>query len=256
MSEELGPAPREQGRHGRLSPDYLKVSSSPDAAGLSLDEDHSPPVSAAGRLGADYQRAVAELVNNPAAFFQVVVDERFDGGAPGWANDPRTGVRLVPAGYRLTPPIDNQVLVIGAPVESSLRDVLIGATFRKLGNASGGVFGLFLRDNGPGPRDGRNQGGHYYVAQVDDRGEVGIWRREREGWVELAPWTPSASLRPAPASNDVSFEVVGGRLTFIVNGTPAASAHDTVLDHGGVGLIAAGIGNDVLVERYVVHALD
>ncbi len=255
MPEELGPAPGEIGRHGRLSPDYAQVSLSLDAASLSLDEDRSPPVSAAGRLAADYLEAVAELVNNPAAFFHVVVDERFDGGAPGWPNDPLAGARLVPVGYRLTPPIDNQVLVIGAPVESSLRDVLIGATFRKLGEASGGVFGLFLRDRGPGPRDGRNQAGHYYVAEVDDRGEVGIWRRQQEGWVELVPWTPSAALRPAPTSNDVSFEIVGGRLTFIVNGTPAASAHDTELDYGGVGLIVAGVGNDVLVERFVVHAL-
>jgi len=108
----------------------------------------------------------------------------------------------------------------------------------------------------PGPRDGRNQAGHYYVAQVDDQGEVGIWRHAQEGWVELVPWTASAALRPAPTSNDVSFEIVGGRLTFIVNGTPAASAHDAELDYGGVGLIVAGIGNDVLVERFVVHALD
>jgi hypothetical protein len=156
----------------------------------------------------------------------------------------------------LTPPIDNQVLVVGAPVESSLRDVLIGATFRKVGEASGGVFGLFLRDRGPGPRDGRNQAGYYYVAQVDDQGEVGIWRHEQADWVELVPWTPSAALRPAPTSNEVTFEIVGGRLTFIVNGTPAASAYDAELDYGGVGLIVAGIGNDVLVERFVVHALD
>src|SRR5437016_6041240 len=176
MPEELGEPRQEIGQHGRLSPDYLEGSLSIDAANLSLDDEQSQPVSAAGRLGADYLSAVNEFVNNPAAYFKVVVDERFDGAAPGWPNDPRAGVRLVPVGYRLTPPIDNQVLLIGAPVASSLRDVVVGATFRKLGEASGGVFGLFLRDLGPGPRDGRNQAGLYYVAQVDDRGEVGIWR--------------------------------------------------------------------------------
>jgi hypothetical protein len=255
MPEELGEARPEIGRHGRLSADYAQASRSLDASSLSLDEGHAPPVTAAGRLGTDYLRAVAELVNNPTAVFRVVVDERFDSAAPGWPNDPRAGARLVPVGYRLTPPTDNQVLVIGAPVESALRDVLIGATFRQLGEASGGVFGLFLRDRGPGPRDGRNQAGRYYVAEIDDRGEVGIWRHEQEGWVELAPWTPSAALRPAETLNEMSFEVVGGRLTFIVNGTPVASAHDTELDYGGVGLIVAGIGNDVLVERFVVHDL-
>ena len=255
MPDELGQARGEIGRHGRVSADYAHASLSLDPESLSLDEHHSPPVGAAGRLGADYLQAVAELVNNPTAFFEVIVDEHFDGGASGWPNDPQAGARLVPVGYRLTPQLDNQVLVIGAPVESALRDVLVAATFRKLGEASGGVFGLVLRDCGPGPRDGRNQAGRYYVAQVDDRGEVGIWRREQEGWLELFPWTASAVLRPAPATNDVSFEIVGGRLTFLVNGTPAASAHDTVLDHGGVGLIVAGVGNDVLVERFVVHAL-
>jgi len=252
MPEELGQA---IGRHGRVSADYAQASLSLDPLSLSLDEDHSPSVSAAGRLGADYLQAVAEFANNLTAFFDVVVDEHFDAGAPGWPNDPQAGARLVPVGYRLTPPLDNQVLVIGAPVAQSLRDVLVAASFRRVGEASGGVFGLVLRDHGPGPRDGRNQAGRYYVAQVDYRGEVGIWRREQEGWVELFPWTASAVLRPAPATNDVSFEIVGGRLTLLVNGTPAASAHDTVLDHGGVGLIVAGIGNDVLVERFVVHAL-
>jgi hypothetical protein len=136
-----------------------------------------------------------------------------------------------------------------------LRDVLVGATFCKLGGPAGGVYGLLLRDLGPGPRDGRNQAGRYYLAQVDDRGAVSIWRRHQEGWVELAPWTPTAALRPAPASNDLTFEIVGGRLTFVVNGIAVVSAHDVELDHGGVGLFVAGNGNDVLVERFVVHAL-
>src|SRR5260221_8514382 len=95
MPEELGEARPEIGRHGRLSADYAQASLSLDASSLSLDEDHAPPVTAAGRLGTDYLRAVAELVNNPTAMFRVVVDERFDSAAPGWPNDPRAGARLV-----------------------------------------------------------------------------------------------------------------------------------------------------------------
>jgi hypothetical protein len=117
------------------------------------------------------------------------------------------------------------------------------------------MYGLLLRDVGPGPRTGRDQTGRYYLARVDDRGLVGIWRRDPDRWFELAAWAPCASVRPGVATNEVSFEVVGGRLTLIVNGQTAASANDAVLDHGGVGLFVGGAGNAMLVERFVVHAL-
>jgi hypothetical protein len=185
----------------------------------------------------------------------MVLDERFDGDRLDWPNDPRGEARRVEGGYRLTPRVENHIVAIGAPLGSTLRDVLVAATFRKLGGPSGGAYGLLLRDRGPGPRDGRNQAGRYYAAQVDDRGDVGIWRREQDRWFELVPWTRSATVRPGEATNDVSFEIVGARLTLVVNGQPAASAHDAVLDHGGVGLCVVGNGNDVLVERFVVRAL-
>jgi hypothetical protein len=248
MPANVGEEPHPIGRHGRLSAEYARAS-------LNLEQDPSPPVNAAGRLGAEYQQAVAELVNNSTAFFQVVLDECFEGDGPGWPNDPLGEARRVVGGYRVTPRLDNQFVAIGAPVGSSLRDALVGARFRKLAGPSGGVYGLLLRDRGPGPRDGRNQVGRYYVAGVDDRGSVSISRREQDTWSELVPWTPSPTVRPGEAANDVSFEVVGGRLTLIVNGQPAASTNDAVLEHGGVGLFVAGDGNDVLVERFVVHAL-
>lgn len=255
MPEELEEQPRGIGRHGRLSPDYAQASLDSQVANPRADQADSPPRAAAGRLRADYLHSVAEMMNNPAAFFRVVLDERFDGQAPGWPNDAASGARLVPVGYRLTPRVDNPFVAIGAPVGTALGDVLVGGTFRKVGGPSGGIYGLLLRDREPGPRDGRHQAGHYYIAQVDDRGAVGIWRREQDNWVELAPWSRCAAVRPPPATNDLSFEVVGGRLTFVVNGSQAASAHDAVLASGGVGLFAGGSDNDVLVERFVVHAL-
>jgi hypothetical protein len=269
--------PREIGRHGRLSADYarasLDVAAEParpvPAASQSVDAERAPPVpapslgaepdrpqpGASARLGGDYQRAVAELVSNPSSFFRVILDDTFDGTGPGWPTDPVVEARRVDGGYRLMPLIDNQFLAIGAPVGSSLRDVQVGATFRKLGGPAGGTYGLLLRDRGPGPRDGRNQAGRYYVAQVDDRGLVSIWRRDQDTWFELVAWAPSTAVRPGEGSNDLSFEIVGGRLTFIINGQPAASANDAVLDHGGVGLFVGGRGNGVLVQRFVVHAL-
>ena len=84
---------------------------------------------------------------------------------------------------------------------------------------------------------------------------MSIWRREQDGWIELVPWTHCDALRPGESENDLSFEVVGGRLTLIVNGLLAAATHDALLDHGGVGLFVSGNDNDVLVERFVVHAL-
>jgi hypothetical protein len=237
------------GRHGRLSPDYVQAS-------LSLLEDQPRAVGAAGRLQAEYQQAVAEVVNNAAAFFRVVLDERFDGSdGPSWPNDPEAEIRRVEGGLRLRPMIGDHWLAVGAPVGPALRDVLVGARFRKLGDQADGTYGLLLRDGGPGPRDGRHQTGRYYVAQVSDQGMVGIWRRDGESWLELVAWTPCAKLRSGQATNDLSFEVVGGRLTLMVNGQTAASANDALLDHGGVGLVVGGAGNAMLVERFVVHAL-
>ena len=77
----------------------------------------------------------------------------------------------------------------------------------------------------------------------------------QDKWFELVAWTPCAAVRPGVATNEVSFEVVGGRLTLIVNGQTAASANDAVLDQGGVGLFVGGVGNAMMVERFVVHAL-
>ena len=222
-----------------------------------MREDSSPEIGTSGRLGADYRKAVAELLANPSAFFRDILDEHVGSDWLGWPNEPLVAARPTGSGYRLTPLLDNQFVAVGAPVGQSMRDVLVGATFRKLGGPVGGQYGLLLRDRGPGPRDGRNQAGRYYVARVDDQGEVGIWRREQEQWIVLVPWTRSEAVRPGESTNDLNFESVGGRLTLVVNGRPAASAHDAVLDRGGVGLFVAGKGNnDVLVERFVVHALD
>jgi hypothetical protein len=218
-------------------------------------DDDARRIGPHGRLSPDYAEAVAELVDNPAPFYQVIMDERFESDDRGWPNDPRGEAQRVEGGYRVTQRVDNHIVAVGAPVGSALRDVLVGATFRKLGGPAGGAYGLLVRDRGPGPRDGRNQGGRYYVAQVDDRGLVSISRREQGSWLELVPWTASPTVRPGEATNDLSFEIVGGRLTLVVNGRPAASAQDSVLDQGGIGLFVGGKDNDVLVERFIVHAL-
>ena len=212
-------------------------------------------MSANVRLGDDYQHAVDALVNNPAAHFRVAMDERFDAPKLPWPNDPLVSARRVPDGYRITSRSDTDFVAIGAPLNEAFRDVLAGATFRKVGGPETGVYGLLLRDRGPMPRDGRNQTGRFYLGQVDCRGAVSIWRREQDLWFELAPWAESDAVRTDGRSNDVTFESVGSRLTLTVNGQTAASTDDALLDEGGVGLFVAGSGNDVLIERFVVHAL-
>ncbi len=241
--------PPHGGQRGRLSPDYAGVSSTPT-------EVHTPLIGTSGRLGADYGQAVADLLANPSMFFRVILDEYVHSDWPGWPNEPPVAFRRVEGGYRLTAQFRSQFVAVGAPVAASLRDVLVGATFRKLGGPAGGTYGLLLRDRGAGPRDGRNQTGRYYVAQVHDQGEVAIWRRDQDRWTELVPWTRAEAVRPGESANDLSFEMVGSRMTLVVNGRPVASADDAVLDSGGVGAFLAGDGNDVLVERFVVHALD
>lgn len=208
-----------------------------------------------GRLGDEYQHAVEALLRDPTAHFRVALDDRFDAPKLAWPSDPLIIARRIATGYRITPRLDSDFVAIGAPLGEAFRDVLVGATFRKLGGPENGVYGLLLRDRGPMPRDGRNQTGRFYLGQIDGRGAVSIWRREQDLWFELAAWTQVDAVHTGEASNDVTFESVGGRLTLTVNGQTAATTDDAVLDQGGVGLFVAGGGNDVLIERFVVHVL-
>ena len=39
--------------------------------------------------------------------------------------------------------------------------------------------------------------------EVGDKGEVGIWRREGDRWIDLLPWTRSDAVKPGNSTNDV-----------------------------------------------------
>ena len=88
----------------------------------------------------------------------------------------------------------------------------------------GGGVGVILRDEAADGRDGRQQGGRFYVLEVSDRGEVGIWRRDGNTWVDLVPWQRSDAVLAADRGNLVEATAVGSRLTLLVNGREAASA--------------------------------
>ncbi|MGH2354531.1 MAG: hypothetical protein ACRDJN_23230 [Chloroflexota bacterium] len=196
----------------------------------------------------------AASVQTSTAPLRTVLDERFADNHRGWPNDPRSTAWLAGGGYRLYARHAGQFVAVGAPIAEPLRDVVVTATFRKVGGPSGGGYGVIVRDQGDRPLDGLNQIGRYYVLEVGDRGEFGIWRREGDRWLELVPWMPEAAVRAGGATNELQVVARGLQLLFVVNGTQVASHTDGALRQGAVGVFTSGEANDVLLERFVVRA--
>jgi len=138
------------------------------------------------------------------------------------------------------------------PVGEILQDVTISGIFRKIGGPPGCGYGFIVRDQGPGPRDGVNQAGRYYVLEVDDKGEVGIWRRDGDRWVDLLPWQRADAVHTGNATNDVTVRASGERLSLSVNGTEVAARNDKNLTVGNVGIFVGGDGNQVALEQLTV----
>jgi hypothetical protein len=182
-----------------------------------------------------------------------LLDERFTGNQRNWPNNPQSTAWFSEDGYRLLARQPGQFVAIGAPIADPLRDVVVTASFRKVGGPSGGGYGVIVRDQGPGPRDGVNQGGRYYVFEVGDRGELGVWRREQQRWIDLVPWTRSEAVRPGGAANDLTVQAIGEHLTFLVNGVQVVSLVDSAFAGGAVGIFVGGDQNDVLVDRFVIR---
>lgn len=200
-------------------------------------------------------QATAQRAPTAAPGPRTLLDARFASALPGWPNDPRGSAWFAEGGYRLAAIRPSQFVAIGAPLAGNAtpRDVTVTGTFRKVGGPTGGGYGLILRDRSPRPLDGLNQLGQFYVLEVGDRGEVGIWRRNGERWEDLVPWTRSAAVRPGEATNELTARAEGGLLTFMVNGTQVASAGDTTLPDGGVGVFLGGDGNQAVLQRLLVQ---
>ncbi len=186
---------------------------------------------------------------------RVLFDQRF-GVLPGWPNDTHGNAWFSNDGYHLFAREPGRFVAIGAPLGTPLRNAILRATFRKMGGPPGGGYGLVVRDQeGTGPRDGVNQDGRYYVLEVGDRREVGIWRRAGDHWIDLKPWTHADAVLQ-DTSNELEVRSVGERLTLIVNGVEVASVTDAALAEGTVGIFAGGDGNQVLLERFSVTQID
>lgn len=189
----------------------------------------------------------------PGASFASILDERFADNRLAWPDNRQATAWLDAGAYRLSARVPQRFVAVGAPLSMPLRDVVLSATFRKLGGPVGGGYGLIVRDQGSELADGMRQDGRYYVLEVGDRGEVGIWRRENDKWVDLLPWTPSAAVRPGQDVNELEAWAIGDRLTLVVNGVEVASQVDATLASGHVGVFVGGDGNDVAVERVMVR---
>jgi hypothetical protein len=184
---------------------------------------------------------------------RTILDERFPAVRPGWPNAPESTAWFGDGAYHLLAREPGRFVAVGAPAGDALRDVVVSGTFRKVGGLAGGGYGLIVRDEGPGPRDGVSQQGRYYVFGIADDGRVGVWRRENDRWVDLLPWTPLPAVRTGDGRNQLTARAIGQRLTFSVNNVQVASLDDSALTRGGVGVYAGGDGNEVLVEQFTVQ---
>lgn len=190
----------------------------------------------------------------PTSLPAVLLDERFGPGTQGWPNDPHSTAAPVEGGYRLAARVTGRFVAVGAPLPAVVRDVVVSATFRKQGGPPGGGFGLLVRDRGPGPRDGVRQDGTFYVLAAGDQGEVGIWKRDGDRWLDLVPWTRSDAVRTKlGVANVLEARAEGTRLALRVNGALAAQVDDAEAVAGGVGVFAGGDGNEVVLERFTVR---
>jgi len=182
-----------------------------------------------------------------------LLDEHFTNNSHTWPSNPQ-GTALVSSGsYQLQPRQAGQFVAIGAPGLEPLGDVVVTATFHKLDGPPGGGYGILVRDQSPTPQNGTSQNGRYYVLEVGDKGEVGMWRRDGDHWVDLMPWQHADAVRTDNAANEVSVRAIGDRLDLSVNGALVATRTDGTFTSGGVGLFVGGDGNHVAVDRFSVQ---
>jgi multidrug resistance efflux pump len=201
---------------------------------------------------------IAQTISNPGAapivadWLRTVIDEQFTNNERGWPSDPRGNATLTDGSYQLRTRRPGQFVALGIPGATNLPDAVITATFHKTGGASGGGYGLIVRDQGPGPRDGVSQVGQFLVFEVGDKGELGAWLRDGDHWVDLQPWTASHAVRPGNAPNELVVSLVGDELDYFVNGAPVVQLQ-TSLRGGGAGIFIGGDGNQVALDRLSIE---
>lgn len=196
---------------------------------------------------------VAATPAAPAQSTAPLFDERFTTNDAGWPSNP-VGAALITNGtYRIVTRQAGQFAAVSAPVADVPSDVVVSATFRKLAGPPGGGYGIILRDQQTGLRDGTSQDGQYYVLEAGDKGEIGIWRRDGDHWVDLLPWQHSDAVKTDEGTNELVARAVGNTLSLSVNGTQVATRTDATLSGGRAGLFVGGDGNQVAVSRFTIQ---
>jgi hypothetical protein len=183
----------------------------------------------------------------------MLLDEHFTSNEVNWPSNAQGPALLANGSYRIATRRAGEFVAIGAPITNLPAAVIVNATFRKLGGPPGGGYGIIVRDQGPGPRDGTSQDGRYYVLEAGDKGEVGIWRREADHWVDLLPWQRSDAVKPDTAPNELTVRAIGNNLSLSINGTQVASRNDATLSNGNVGVFVGGDGNQVAVDHFSIQ---
>jgi hypothetical protein len=178
------------------------------------------------------------------------------GPLTGWPNDETSTAWFASDGYHLLARQSGQVVAIALPGGDRLESGAIDLTVRKVGGPPGGGIGVIVHDQEPAGRNGTNQNGAYHVLAIGDRGEVGIWRRAGDQWVDLVPWTASTLVKQGPGENQLSVRFAGAQLRLLVNDVEAASAEDATLTSGGVGIFVGGDLNEALLTRMTVTTSD
>jgi hypothetical protein len=158
-----------------------------------------------------------------------------------------------PDGYHVRARTPGRFVALGVPQTSNTGEVSTQLRYKKLAGPPGGGVGIILRDQATQARDGQDQSGRFYVLEVSDTGNVGIWRRDGDTWVDLVPWTPSQAVQPASTGNVLEARAQGQRLTLTVNGVEAAAATDATLGPGSVGVFLGGDDNEAVLEQLTVQ---
>jgi hypothetical protein len=185
---------------------------------------------------------------------RTIADARFASGrAPGWPDD-RQGVAWFAAdGYHLRARTPGRFVAISVPGAGPAGDVRVLLQYRKVDGPSGGGVGVILRDQASSQRSGLEQGGRFYVLEASDQGEVGIWRREEDRWVDLVSWTRAPAVRSASEGNLLEARASGPQLTLLVNGVETVSTTDPALTAGGVGVFLGGDNDEALLQQLLVE---
>jgi hypothetical protein len=213
----------------------------------------APPAVVAVQPGPAAAAGQPSTPADPAPSTAALFDERFSTNDANWPSSLQ-GLGLFTNGtYRIATRQAGQFAAIGAPLGNVPADVQISADFRKLGGPDGGGYGIIVRDQQQGVRDGSSQDGRYYVLEAGDKGEVGIWRRDGDHWVDLLPWQHSEAVKPGTAPNQLSVRAVGNTLSLTVNGMQVASKTDSTFASGQAGVFVGGDGNQVGITRFTIQ---